>query len=186
MKKQFIAIFIAIIVAFSISSVRAQNVKNLVIGLPFFYDQTFLPTYSSQFRKQYLTPLFDFIIEIDENGNFDHKRSVAYKWETSSDLRSWTLYIRKGIKFHNGDPLTIEDVKYTLEIASLKTNKAGSQPTFSSHVSSIETIPPDKVVVHLNSPWPTFPYFSCINWWNRGHGRAQKIYFGKGNGLFST
>jgi peptide/nickel transport system substrate-binding protein len=36
------------------------------------------------------------------------------KWEASDDLKTWTLYLRKGIKFNNGDELTADDVIFTM------------------------------------------------------------------------
>ncbi len=35
------------------------------------------------------------------------------KWEASDDLLTWTLYLRKGIKFNNGDELTADDVLFS-------------------------------------------------------------------------
>jgi peptide/nickel transport system substrate-binding protein len=35
------------------------------------------------------------------------------KWEASEDVKTWDLYLRKGIKFNNGDELTAEDVMFT-------------------------------------------------------------------------
>ncbi|MFC2048167.1 ABC transporter substrate-binding protein [Chloroflexota bacterium] len=43
---------------------------------------------------------------------------IAEGWEMSPDGKSYTLYIRKGVKFHNGEELTAHDVAFTLEEAS--------------------------------------------------------------------
>ncbi|MBI2908660.1 MAG: ABC transporter substrate-binding protein [Chloroflexi bacterium] len=40
---------------------------------------------------------------------------LAEKWESSADGKILTLYLRDGVKFHDGSPLTSEDVKFTLE-----------------------------------------------------------------------
>ncbi|HWI53640.1 MAG TPA: ABC transporter substrate-binding protein [Symbiobacteriaceae bacterium] len=40
---------------------------------------------------------------------------LASGWELSSDSRTWTFVLRKGVKFHNGREVRAEDVKYSLE-----------------------------------------------------------------------
>lgn len=57
--------------------------------------------------------MYDPLITIDENGNYIG--GVAEDWELSEDGLTWTFYIRKGIKFHNGDELTAHDVKFSVD-----------------------------------------------------------------------
>ncbi|MDP5276390.1 SgrR family transcriptional regulator [Chengkuizengella axinellae] len=40
---------------------------------------------------------------------------IAFYWETNQDAKEWTFYLRKGIKFHNGELLTASDVYYTFQ-----------------------------------------------------------------------
>jgi peptide/nickel transport system substrate-binding protein len=35
------------------------------------------------------------------------------RWEASDDVKTWDLYLRKGVKFNNGDELTADDVMFT-------------------------------------------------------------------------
>jgi len=58
--------------------------------------------------------MFDTLTKFDSDMNIEP--SIAESWERLSDL-SVKFNIRKGIKFHNGDELTAEDVKYSLERA---------------------------------------------------------------------
>ncbi len=41
--------------------------------------------------------------------------SLLEKWQTSPDLKTWDLYVRKGVKFNNGDELTADDVMFTMK-----------------------------------------------------------------------
>src|SRR5262249_29610262 len=41
--------------------------------------------------------------------------SLAESWEESEDGLEYTFTLRPGLKFHNGDPLTTEDVKFSFE-----------------------------------------------------------------------
>src|SRR5260221_11386472 len=41
--------------------------------------------------------------------------SLAESWTMSKDGRTWEFVLRKGVRFHNGDPVTAEDVKFSFE-----------------------------------------------------------------------
>ena len=41
--------------------------------------------------------------------------SLLEKWQASPDLKTWDLYVRKGVKFNNGDELTADDVMFTMK-----------------------------------------------------------------------
>ncbi|MFN3974032.1 MAG: ABC transporter substrate-binding protein [Dehalococcoidia bacterium] len=43
---------------------------------------------------------------------------IAERWEVSPDARTYTFYLRRGVKFHNGREVTAEDFKYSLERAT--------------------------------------------------------------------
>lgn len=43
---------------------------------------------------------------------------IAERWEVSPDGRTYTFYLRRGVKFHNGREVTAEDFKYSLERAA--------------------------------------------------------------------
>ena len=40
---------------------------------------------------------------------------LAASWEASEDLKTWTFHLRQGVKWHNGDDFTAEDVKFNIE-----------------------------------------------------------------------
>ena len=40
---------------------------------------------------------------------------LAEKWEASDDLKTWTFTLRKGVKWHNGDELVADHVKFNVE-----------------------------------------------------------------------
>ena len=58
--------------------------------------------------------MFDTLTVMDENLNVQH--GLAEKWERV-DAYSMIFHLRKGVKFHNGDILNSEDVKYSLDRA---------------------------------------------------------------------
>ena len=55
---------------------------------------------------------------VEMNPKFEFESGLAEKWEISEDSKSITFYLRKDVKWHDGQPFTAEDVKYTFEFIS--------------------------------------------------------------------
>jgi len=66
--------------------------------------------------KEILFNIFEGLVKPDENGNLI--KAVASDYTISEDGLVYTFTLRDGIKFHNGNAVTCEDVKYSLERAS--------------------------------------------------------------------
>jgi peptide/nickel transport system substrate-binding protein len=60
-----------------------------------------------------LVNLYDTLVYPTPDGSV--KPNVAERWETSADGLTWTFYLRKGVKFHDGSELTAEDVAFTMD-----------------------------------------------------------------------
>lgn len=56
--------------------------------------------------------IFDTLLKFDEN--LEPSPCLAESWEQVDDL-TWKFNLRKDVKFHNGDPLTSKDVKFSFE-----------------------------------------------------------------------
>jgi peptide/nickel transport system substrate-binding protein len=80
--------------------------------------------------------------------------SLAESWKTSPDGRTYDFVLRKGVKFHNGDPLTAEDVKFSFE-----RYKGTAAKTLKERVAAVETPDPQHVRFRLKNPWPDFLLF---------------------------
>ncbi len=66
--------------------------------------------------KEILFNIFEGLVKPDENGNL--MKAVASDYTISEDGLVYTFTLRDGIKFHNGNEVTVEDVEYSLERAS--------------------------------------------------------------------
>jgi len=80
--------------------------------------------------------------------------SLAESWTMSPDGLVYEFILRKGAKFHNGDPVTAEDVKFSFE----RYRGASAKPLKDS-VAAIETPEPGRVRIRLKRAWPDFMTF---------------------------
>ena len=77
--------------------------------------------------------------------------SLAESWTVSPDQRTYEFKLREGVKFHNGDPFTAEDVKFSFARAKGK--------LLHEKVREVEIVSPTRVRFHLHEPWPDFMAF---------------------------
>jgi len=77
--------------------------------------------------------------------------SLAVTWTMSKDGLMYEFVLRNGIKFHNGDPVTAEDVKFSFE----RYRGAGARQ-IKSRVREVQVVDPSRVRFHLVEPWPDF------------------------------
>src|SRR5438132_3187188 len=80
--------------------------------------------------------------------------SLAESWSTSADGLVYEFVLRKGVKFHNGEPVTAEDVKFSFERYRGIFAKA-----LKDKVAAIDILDPGRVRFRLKQPWPDFMTF---------------------------
>src|SRR5262249_39198210 len=75
-------------------------------------------------------------------------------WRESPDGLVYEFKLREGLKFHNGDPFTAEDVKFTFQ-----RYKGVSAKMLHERVKSVDVVDPYRVRFVLHTPWPDFLAF---------------------------
>ncbi len=80
--------------------------------------------------------------------------SLAESWTMSKDGLTCEFVLRKGIRFHNGDPVTGEDVKFSFE-----RYQGGAAKLLKEKVREVQVADPGRVRFHLKEPWPDFMTF---------------------------
>ncbi|HEY2313530.1 MAG TPA: ABC transporter substrate-binding protein [Streptosporangiaceae bacterium] len=96
------------------------------------------------------------------------KPVLATGWTSNSTSDVWTFKIRQGVKFHNGAPLTADDVVYTYK---LQTNPAGKGAALSAFggvltPAGVQKVDDFTVAFHLNAPNGNFPYLTSSDNYN--------------------
>ena len=80
--------------------------------------------------------------------------SLAESWTAAEDGLSYEFVLRKGVLFHNGEPVTAEDVKFSYE-----RYRGASHDMMKARIASIDLVDPQRVHFHLKEPWPDFLTF---------------------------
>jgi len=152
---------------------------------------TFNPIYSGSLYDSWVCSLiFDGLISNDAEGN--PIPNVAEKWDISEDGKTYTFYIKKGIKFHDGKELTAEDVAFTFT-AICDPNYDGPRTDAVMYLEGYEEYNKDKENkvkevkgIKVIDPYTiqfTLTEAQAPAIWNFGYGILPKHYYGfeKGN-----
>lgn len=109
--------------------------------------------------------LYDTLVFPNLDGSI--RPHLAEKWDISDDFLAYTFYLRKDVKFHNGDELTAEDVVFSTErlfdigegFAYLLQTK-DSQGNIVSGIESVKAV--DDYTVEFNLVRPFGPFVPAL------------------------
>ncbi|HEY3750673.1 MAG TPA: ABC transporter substrate-binding protein [Pseudonocardiaceae bacterium] len=120
--------------------------------------------------------MYENLVEMTDDGQ-GVKPWLAESYQMSADNLSCTLKLRPGVKFHNGQPLTSADVKFSIDQSSAT---KGGWEFINTAIKEVTTPDPLTVVVTTKYPWaPLLADLSCPN-----NGIIPKDYGGKTNTAF--
>src|SRR5262249_22595935 len=77
--------------------------------------------------------------------------SLAESWSVSKDGLVYEFVLRPGVKFHNGDPVTADDVKFSFE-----RYRGASSRLLKERVPVVDVVDARHVRFRLKEPWPDF------------------------------
>jgi peptide/nickel transport system substrate-binding protein len=80
--------------------------------------------------------------------------ALAESWTESPDGRVYEFKLRQGLTFHDGEPCTAEDVKFSFE-----RYKGTGASELRAKVARVEVVEPRTIRFHLHAPWPDFMTF---------------------------
>ena len=95
------------------NSSKEPEKASVVVGIQQDIDSLDPHKATAAGTKEILFNIFEGLVKSDENGNLIC--AVASDYTISEDGLVYTFTLRENVKFHNGDVVTAEDVKYSLE-----------------------------------------------------------------------
>ncbi len=118
-------------------------------------------TYTDTGSSYVVRNVYDPLIGLGPDNEPTTEFAVCRGWEMSEDLMKVTLYLREGIKFHDGTDLTAQDVKYNFEWILDPENKSPMRKAVGP-VKEIRIIDDYTLEVIFEKPFP-----DAINYWAR-------------------
>ncbi|MBQ9330149.1 MAG: ABC transporter substrate-binding protein [Oscillibacter sp.] len=110
--------------------------------------------------KEVMFNVFEGLVKPTPEG--DLVPAIAETYTISDDHLTYTFHLRQGVKFHNGDTVTAEDVKYSIQRCADATETGVLQVAAFSAVTKLETPDESTVVITLAEPANEFlSYLTC-------------------------
>ena len=130
-------------------SPAAKRILRVSFSWPTYLD----PAVGSDFSSSSsFVNLYDTLVYPTADGSI--VPHLAERWDASSDGLTWTFYLRKGVKFHNGDTLTAEDVAYSMD--RLINIGEGYGYLYAGRVSKSEVVDDYTVRFRMEKPYGPF------------------------------
>lgn len=115
--------------------------------------ETLHPTdFSTTVELNVLNQIYDTLMYMNPDGTHDPEPRIAESYEISEDGLDYTFKIRDDVTFHDGTPVTVDDVVFSIELYKASEYQ-GSQI---SMLSSVEAVDESTVVCHLDTPYAPF------------------------------
>jgi len=156
--RAFVALGFAlfVLIAGAVATASAADKDTLVIALDTLGAQVMDPIADTRApHAHYHAPIWDSLVGFDlDRGGIGP--GVAERWERSADGKAWTFHLRKGLRFHNGDPVTAHDVKFSLERIMLPESISSGAAALRRAVDRIEVVDDLTARVHTKGVIPHY------------------------------
>jgi len=131
----------------------AQPKGEIVVAVPTL-SQQFDPTRMISIADYTVSEmLFDGLINLGPKGKYP---GLAESWVISADGKQIDFKLRAGVKFHNGDALTAEDVKFTIEKMLAPDSTNAYRRGFVDSLERVDVVDAETARFVLKQPWPAF------------------------------
>ncbi len=127
-----------------------EGAAEIVVGIPQDLEDSLDPHKTEMAgTREIFFNVFEGLVKPDTEGDFVD--AVASSHTISEDHKTYTFTLREGVKFHNGEPVTVEDVKYSIERCADASEGEPLVPAFSA-VDKVNTPDDQTVEIVLKNP----------------------------------
>jgi peptide/nickel transport system substrate-binding protein len=109
---------------------------------------------ASSISEVTLYNIYETLTKINSDGSVTPL--LAESWEISPDLKTYTFKLRKGVKFHNGEPFNAQAVKFSFDRAGADKSTNKDKRTFAN--LSTQAVDDSTVVILTREIDPDFPF----------------------------
>lgn len=145
MKKKLFTLLAAALFALSAGTAAMAASDSIVIGLAsdaLFMDPSQQDETITNTMGRYM---YDGLVNVDAKDK-PHP-ALATKWSVDKDNVTWTFDLRKGVKFHNGDNFTADDVVFSIDNAG-----KGLIKNFVAPIKEVKVLSPTKIQIITKKP----------------------------------
>jgi peptide/nickel transport system substrate-binding protein len=143
------ALALALAAVGALSLAAAQPVRELVMAQGVDHEGWDIHDHNTTAYEAIHVNIFDYLVFKDAGGVIGP--ALATSWERIDDL-SMRFMLREGVVWHDGQPFTAEDVKFTLE-------RVATDSTLQEHnqyrqIREVEIVGPFEIIIHTHAPEP--------------------------------
>lgn len=142
--------------AVSMTSFAADK-SDIVVAVDADVDTLHPTDFSTTVELGVLNQIYDTLLYYSPDGTKDPEPRIAESYEISDDGLDYTFHLRDDVTFHDGTPVTADDVVFSIELYK-SSEYQGSQI---SMLSSVEATDEHTVVCHLDAPYSPFLQGIC-------------------------
>ncbi len=138
---------LVLLLGLALAQTRGGELRVAVLAEPPVLDPT--ASTSQEIPRMLYDNVLQGLVKFNEKGEI--VPALAARWEGSPSGLTWTFYLRKGVRFHDGSPFTAEDVLFKFRRA--KDPRSGhTHPEYYQDIGSVEAKDPYTVVFRLRQP----------------------------------
>ena len=132
--------------------VAAPSTGEITTVTPILGNETPIPHLETGHGNDYIQLLYDHLLGSTPEGKFSADHGLSNKWEMSPDGLTWTFYLKRGIKFHDGVEVTAKDVKFSIDLLLRPESSTSDAVDLKQKVKGVEVKDSYTVVVHCKVP----------------------------------